>query len=687
MLMATLLCADPPTLLPQPQTLDSCKSLSSLKQLHAQILKSPNPSDPSLFARLVSSYGRLGDLNAAAMVFEQSPQDPDAFLFNSLIQSHVSNSSFLRPLEVYAQMLSCGAVPNKYTFPHLFKACAASSQASCGSQLHAQVIKLGFWGNQFVGAALADMYMKNGEVGEARKVFDGMVDRDVVAWNTMLTGYSQNGRPEEALEVYDRMRQVGVAVDYVAVASVLAACSQLRQINLGSWLHSWVLKTGFAADVVVATALVDMYANCGELRLAKQVFKEMSSKDLIAWNCLICWCAETGLTVDAFELFVEMQRCGLKPNGSSLAGVLPAVAQFGSLKLGKSCHGFIVRNVLDADEFVMTALMDVYAKSGDLSVARKLFDTMSTRSVVSWSAMISGYGAHGCGAEAVSLFDKMLAHKIQPNYITYIGVLSACVHAGYVEKGRLYFQQMVRDHRINARLQHYTCMVDLLGRAGLLDEAMDLIKEMPFEASPDIWGALLGACRIHGNVELAKYAADRLFELNPSDPGFYVLLSNIYAAADMWSEVRRVRGVMRDLGLRKPAGWSSIEIGSYVHSFISGDKSHSDSDEIYKKLDELTGTTKRAGYVPKTEVVLHDVEDDVKESVLSSHSEKLAMSYGLLRLTPCVPIRIMKNLRTCEDCHAFAKFVSKVTCREIILRDAVRFHHIKDGVCTCSDYW
>uniref|UniRef100_A0A1D1Z605 Pentatricopeptide repeat-containing protein At2g01510, mitochondrial n=2 Tax=Anthurium amnicola TaxID=1678845 RepID=A0A1D1Z605_9ARAE len=382
-----------------------------------------------------------------------------------------------------------------------------------------------------------------------------------------------------------------------------------------------------------------------------------------------------------------MQEGRLKPNGSSLAGILPAVAQFGSLQVGKSCHGFIIRNGLDKDEFVMTALMDMYAKSGDLSVARKLFDTMPSRSVVSWSAMIAGYGTHGCAVESLSLFDRMLAHSIQPNYITYIGVLSACVHAGYVDKGRLYFQQMVKDHGISPRLQHYTCMVDLLGRAGLLEEAMDLIREMPAKPSPDVWGALLGACRIHGNVILGKYAADKLFELNPLDPGFYVLLSNMYAAAHMWSEVRRVRALMRDLGLRKPAGWSSIEIGSKVHSFISGDKSHSDSDEIYKRLDELTKKLKKLGYLPKTEVVLHDVEDGVKESVLSSHSEKLAMAYGLLRLTPGAPIRIMKNLRTCEDCHAFAKFVSKVSCREIVLRDAVRFHHIKHGVCTCSDYW
>lgn len=448
------------------------------------------------------------------------------------------------------------------------------------------------------------------------------------------------------------------------------------------------MKSGFVADVVVGTALVDMYASCGELPAAKQIFGEMHHKDLVAWNCLINWWAEKGPPLEAFQLFVEMQRSRrLKPNGSSLAGLLPAVARCGSLQLGKSCHGFMLRRNLDSDEFVVTALMDAYAKSGDLAVARKLFDGMSNRNVISWSAMIAGYGAHGRLGEALSLFDEMLRSGIQPNHITYIGVLSACVHGGFVEEGRRYFLQMVEDHGITPSLQHYTCMVDLLGRAGLFEEAMELIRGMPSEPPPEIWGALMGACRIHGNVKLGKHAAEKLFELKPADPGFYVLLSNIYAAAHMWSEVRRVRGLMRKLGLRKPVGWSSVEIGCRVHSFVSGDKSHPDSDEVYERLAELIYKAKAIGYALRKEVVLHDVEDDVKESVLSSHSEKLAMAYGWSRLMSGKPIRIMKNLRTCEDCHSFAKFVSRVTRREIILRDAVRFHHIKDGTCSCSDFW
>lgn len=458
-------------------------------------------------------------------------------------------------------------------------------------------------------------------------------------------------------------------------------------VRTGMWLHSYALKSGFSSDVVVATSLLDMYANSGEFCFAYQLFQEMITKDLIAWNCLISCCAQNGLVEDAFKLFIKMQHTGLKPNGSSLAGILPAVARVGALHLGRSCHGFIIRNALELDEFVMTALMDVYAKSGDLVVARRLFNCIRNRSVVAWSSMIMGYGSHGYVAEALTLFEEMEANNIKPNYITYIGVLSACAHAGLVNEGRGYFRRMVDCHCIIPRAQHYTCMVDLFARAGLFDEAMELINSMPVEPSPGIWGALLGGCRIHGHVELGRHAADRLFELNSSDPGFYVLLSNIYAAAEMWSEVRNVRRLMRERGLRKPAGWSSVEIGNRAHCFISGDKTHADSDEIYKKLEEVMEEIRLVGYVPETKVVLHDVEDDVKECVLKSHSEKLAIAYGLLRTSKGMPIRIMKSLRTCKDCHTAAKFISRITCREIVLRDAVRFHHIKDGICTCQDYW
>lgn len=670
-----------------PRNLDSCNSLFSLKQFHAQHLKLPNSPNLNLTTKLVVSYAKFGDLDSAHVAFDHHLQDQDPFLFNSLIQAHIFNSLYQRSLRIYVQMLKKSISPNQFTFPLLFKACSSSFALSLGIQLHTHSIKFGFHLNPFVAVGLMDMYMKNGKTEIARLVFDTMSVRDVVTWNALLTGYSQNGMPEEALNLFHRMQKEGVSIGFVAIASVISACSQLRFLHLGTSVHSWVLKSGFGADVIVATALLDMYASSGDLGCANKLFEEMTAKDLIAWNCLISCFAQNGLIKHAFEFFIEMQHAALKPNGSSLAGILPAVARSGALHLGKSCHCFIIRNSLESDEFVVTALMDAYAKCGDLVVARQLFNALPDRSIVAWSSMIMGYGSHGYGAEALTLFEDMQANDIKPNYITYIGILSACAHAGLVKEGQEYFQRMVDHHGIIPRVQHYTCMVDLFARAGLFNEAMDLINAMPMEPLPGTWGALLGGCRIHGHVELGRYAADRLFELNSTDPGFFVLLSNIYAASGMWSDVRKVRGLMRERGLRKPAGWSSIEISNKVHFFISGDMTHAESDEIYRKLGEVMEEIRLAGYAPVTHAVLHDVEDDVKESVLMHHSEKLAIAYGLLRTSTRKPIRIMKSLRTCEDCHLAAKFISKTTCREIVLRDSVRFHHIRDGICTCQDYW
>ncbi|ONK55587.1 uncharacterized protein A4U43_UnF1210 [Asparagus officinalis] len=614
-----LLCFSSDSLrLLDPNSLNSCKSLSSLKQTHAVLLKSPEPKP--LIPNLIAAYGRFGDLGSAISAFGHYPDDPNAFLFNSLIQSHNLNSLFLTSIHLYIKMLGSNIQPNQYTFPLLFKACSLSSELSGGAQIHGQVVKLGYVRNPFVAVAVMDMYMKSGQSFDAEKVFDGMGEKDGVAWNAMVTGLVQSGRAEEALEVFERMRREGVGVGCVAVASVVAACSQLRVLHQGKWIHAFVVRSGFSADTVISTALLDMYANCGDLGLANQIFGEMHTKDLIAWNCLVSCYAQYGSVENAFKLFIDMQNSKLKPNGSSLSGILPAVARFGSLHHTKSCHCFILRNGLESDEFVITALMDTYAKSGDLSTAHNLFDGMPKKSVVAWSAIISGYGTHGCCNEALSLFDKMLETNIKPNHVTYVGLLSACVHSGFVDKGREYFKRMIYEHGITPQAQHFTCMVDLLSRAGLFDEAMDLINVMPIEPPAEIWGALLGGCKIHQNVEL-------------------------------------------------------------------GDTSHPNSCEIYHKIEELLDDIGKLGYVPQIKAVLQNVEEDMKENALKGHSEKLAMAYGLLRTKPGMPIRIMKNLRSCEDCHAFMKYVSKITLREIVVRDTVRFHHIKDGTCRCGDYW
>ncbi|CAA6669176.1 unnamed protein product [Spirodela intermedia] len=593
---------------------------------------------------LLDMYAKWGRPREAASVFH-AMECRNVVSWNAMIANLAQNKCELEAIALVREMQMKSESPNSVTLTNVLPACARMAASKPGKEIHGRSIRAGLCSDIFISNALIDMYAKSGCLGFARTLFE-ISERDEVSYNALIVGYSRSLHCLEALDLFVEMGLVGLNYDAISLMGALSACGNLPTVKRGKEIHGFAVRRHLHCHLFVANSLLDLYTKRGHLDAARRVFDRIEDKD--------------------------MQRSRrLKPNGSSLAGLLPAIARCGSLQLGKSCHGFMLRRNFGSDEFVVTALMDVYAKSGDLVVARKLFDGICSRNVISWSAMIAGCGAHGRVEEALSLFDEMLRRGIRPNHITYIGVLSACVHGGFHHPS----------------LQHYTCMVDLLGRAGLFEEARELIRGMPAEPPPEIWGALMGACRIHGNVKLGKYAAEKLFELKPADPGFYVLLSNIYAAAHMWSEVRRVRGLMRELGLRKPVGWSSVEIGCRIHSFLSGDKSHPDSDEVYERLGELISKAKETGYVPRKEVVLHDVEDDVKESVLSSHSEKLAMAYGWSRLMSGKPIRIMKNLRTCEDCHSFAKFVSTVTHREIILRDAVRFHHIKDGICTCSDYW
>jgi len=281
----------------------------------------------------------------------------------------------------------------------------------------------------------------------------------------------------------------------------------------------------------------------------------------------------------------------------------------------------------------------------------------------------------------------MQSADMSPDEITFVGVLSACSHSGLVDEGWRCFNSMSHDYGLKPEMEHYACMIDLLGRSGHLYEAERFIENMPYKPNTTMWGALLSACRLHGNMDLAKTAAEELFKLEPQNTANYVLLSNIYAACGRWGDVEKVRTLMRDRGIQKHPGCSWIEVKNQVHAFLVDDKSHPQAEKIYALLDSLTSQIKEAGYVPNTNLVLHDVEEEQKENFLSYHSEKLALAFGLISTSPSIPIRIIKNLRVCGDCHTAIKLISMIVQREIILRDANRFHHFKDGLCTCGDYW
>eukprot|EP01018_Ginkgo_biloba_P034186 Gb_33064 [translate_table: standard] len=666
--------------------LQACTNIKSLKQVHAQIFITGLHQNVFLGTKLVSIYAEGTNMDDARLVFDKMHKR-DVILWNAMIKGYATNGRCEESLELYYRMQRTGIQPNNFTFPFVLKACATLLALEEGKEIYDHAVRTGFESNVTVANSLVSMYAKCGCIQTARQVFDKMLVRNVSSWNAMISGYAKNGHVNEALALFHEMQLESVKPNRVSIVSILPACADVAARQQGKCIHDYIIRSGFEMDVVLGTALIDMYAKCESLETARQLFDNMSKRDVVSWSAMITGYAQTGHANEALTLFYQMQLEQVTPDLITLASVLTACAQLAALQQGKGIHGYVVRSAVKADVFVGTALIDMYAKCGTVDIARNVFDKMSKRNVVSWSAMIAGYGMHGRGKDALRLFSEMLQTGVKPDHITFVSVLSACSHAGLVDKGWQYFDCMVRDYCITPKVEHYACMVDLLGRAGRLEEAQDLIMKMPLKPSVGVWGSLLGACRIHCNIELGEQVAQHLFDLDPKNTGRYVLLSNIYAAAGRWDDVEKVRTMIKDRGLKKTPGCSSIEVNNKVHVFVVGDKSHPQSEKIYAMLETLAGQMEKAGYVPDTNFVLHDVEDEVKEHMLSSHSEKLAIAFGLINTSPGTPIRITKNLRVCGDCHSATKYISKIVMREIIVRDANRFHHFKNGFCSCGDYW
>ncbi|KAJ7942987.1 Pentatricopeptide repeat-containing protein [Quillaja saponaria] len=450
-----------------------------------------------------------------------------------------------------------------------------------------------------------------------------------------------------------------------------------------------VVKYGLEFIAMIRTELMIMYVKFGEPGLADFLFKTMVERDLVAWNALIASCVQNGHANKALALVREMDVARTKPDAVTVVSALSACGQLGSSEIGEELYCIARKEGIDCNIIVENARLDMQVKCGNVDMAIKLFEEMPQRNLISWSTMIVGYAINGESEKALSLFDKMQNEGLHPNYITFLGVLSACSHAGLVREGWRYFNRMnnLDNKNMKPRKEHYACMVDLLGRSGHLQEAYNFIKSMPIEPDSGVWGALLGACAIHQDVELGQHVADILFELAPDIASYHVLMSNMYASAGRWDFVKKVRWRMRKKGVRKLAAYSSVELNGNIHVFYGGDRLHPQTQFIYKKLDDLFKEMKSLGYIPKTNSVYHDVESEEKEATLSTHSEKIAIAFSLINVQPELPIRVMKNLRICDDCHTFSKHVSIISKREIVMRDKIRFHHFKNGVCSCKDYW
>lgn len=702
--------------------IDQCSETKQLKLIHARMLRTGLFLDSFSAGRLIAAaaLSSFSSLDYAQKVFDQIPS-PNLYTWNTLIRAYAASFNASPGLLLFLRMLhESPHFPDKFTFPFLIKAASELEEFFTGKAFHGMAIKVSLGSDVFILNSLIHFYARCGELGLAYRVFENIPRRDVVSWNSIITAFAQGGSPDGALELFRRMEMRNVKPNDITMVGVMSACAKKSDLEFGMWVHSYIERNKVRENLTLRNAMLDMYTKCGSVESARKLFDEMPDKDVVswttmlvgyakigeydaaraiftampnqdiaAWNALISAYDQCGKPKEALKLFHELQLSKTaKPDEVTLVSTLSACAQLGAMDLGGWIHVYIKKQGIKLNCHLTTSLIDMYCKCGDLQKALVVFHLAERKDVFVWSAMIAGFAMHGRGEDAIDLFSKMQVANVKPNAVTFTNLLCACSHAGLVEEGRNFFNLMEMVYGILPGVKHYACMVDILGRAGLLEEAMEVIEKMPMTPDASVWGALLGSCTIHGNVELAEHACSHLLELEPRNHGAHVLLSNIYAKSGKWDGVSGLRKLMRDVGLKKEPGCSSIEVDGIVHEFLVGDNSHPSSKKIYVKLDEIAARLETIGYVPNKSHMLQLVEeDDVREQALFLHSEKLAIAFGLISTGQCQPIRIVKNLRVCGDCHAVAKLVSKLYDREILLRDRYRFHHFRDGHCSCMDYW
>ncbi|XP_037462430.1 pentatricopeptide repeat-containing protein At5g44230-like [Triticum dicoccoides] len=630
-----LSAALPLPLLPPPSlaslllaAVDSSPSLRHLRSLHGLLVRLPLPAHslPYLLSRLLRRFAALPPPHAPlpyALSVFSAHAPPDPFLAAALLRFALLTQPPLIPFRLFSRLLRIPRDGLPF-LPFAFSPLAKSAAAARS--------------------------LPAVQAAHAASILLGGFDKHRFVENSLIGAYVTCGDIGAARKVFDEM----------------------------------VVK-----DVISWTSIVVAYSKSGDMGSAEEMFAQCPVKDMVAWTAMLTGYAQNSMPAKALEVFDRMATIGMGIDEVSLTGAISACAQLGAVRRAAWVQEIAERNGFGQNVVVGSGLVDMHAKCGLIDEARSVFDGMQEKNVYTYSSMIVGLASHGRAKEAIALFKDMVRRAdVVPNHVTFIGLLTACSHAGMVRDGRFYFAQMKDKYGILPSADHYTCMVDLLGRAGLVDEALDLVRSMTVEPHGGVWGALLGACRIHGNTDVAKVAAEHLFKLEPEGIGNYVLLSNTLASAGKWDEVSKVRKLMRSRGLKKDPAVSSFEgRDGLVHQFFAGDNSHPRTNEIKKALLELAAKLKHAGYVPILTSIVYDVSDGEKERLLMGHSEKLALSFGLLTLGSRCTIRIVKNLRICEDCHLFMQLASRVEQAEIIVRDNMRFHHFKDGECSCGGFW
>ncbi|KAL0431625.1 UNVERIFIED_CONTAM: putative pentatricopeptide repeat-containing protein [Sesamum radiatum] len=594
-LFSRLFSSEKPDLYTVPVVLKACAGLRALdsgKIIHGFVKKSHQIGrDLFVGSALVEVYSKCGKMDDALCVFEEYSA-PDTVLWTTMITGYDQNGEPIQALDVFAQMaMTKGVVLDPITLVSVVSACAQMFNLRAGRSVHGYMIRVGFDRGLSLLNALLNLYGKTGAMTAAAKLFKKMEEKDVISWGSMVSCYAHHGGAREALDLFDEMISRGIEPNIVILISALQACEASHDLEMGRRIHKLAERKALDLDLLVSTALIDMYMNCYSPDEAIEVFEKITEKDAVCFSALLHGCVQNGRTSKSIGIFCDMLANDLQPDAFDVVKILTACSELGVLQQTSCIHGVVTKVGLGNNSFIGASLIESYAKCGSLDGSIAVFRCISDRDVVIWSSMFAAYGFHGKGQEALELFKQMINHSdVRPNDVSFLSILSACSHSGLVKEGIQIFNLMVKDYQLPPNSKHYALVVDLLGRMGELDKALEFTTQLQEPVEANIWGALLGACRIYQNMEIAEIAAKKLLELDPFHAGHYILLSNIYAVDENWVNVAGVRELVKAKQLKKATGQSVIETRDEAHTFIANDRSHQDSKQIHELLMMLEGT-------------------------------------------------------------------------------------------------
>ncbi|XP_038885496.1 putative pentatricopeptide repeat-containing protein At5g52630 [Benincasa hispida] len=666
--------------------------------IHGHVVKTGTHEDLFVMTFLVNVYAKCGVMEIARKVFDNLPRR-NVIAWTTLVTGYVQNSQPLVAFQVFIEMLEAGAYPTNYTLGIVLNACCSLHSIEFGKQVHAYIIKYHIDFDTSIGNSLSNFYSKSGSLEFAIRAFKKIKKKNVISWTSVVSSCCDNGQAARSLSFFFEMLSDDVEPNEYTLTSVLSACCVMLTLGLGAQIHSLSIKLGYGSSIPIKNSVMYLYLKCGWLIEAQKLFESMETLNLITWNAMIAGHAKmmdlaaddlaahkSGFT--ALTMFQKLYRSGMKPDLFTFSSVLSVCSNLVALEQGEQIHAQIIKSGVLADVVVGTALVSMYNKCGSTDRASKAFLEMPSRTLISWTSMITGFARHSLSQQALQLFEDMRLAGIRPNQVTFVGVLSACSHAGLVDEALYYFEVMQKQYNIKPVMDHFACLIDMYLRLGRVEEAFDVVKKMNFEPNEIIWSMLIAGCRSHGNSELGFYAAEQLLKLKPKDTKTYVSLLNMYLSAGRWKDVSKVRKLMKEEKVGKLKDWSWISIKEKVYSFKPNDKSHCQSAEMYNLLETILNEVKTLGYEPVEHMEVIEEEED-EEKVFSStihHSEKLAVTFGLLNLPTATTIRVVKSITMCRDCHNFIRFISLLKGREIIIRDSKQLHKFLNGYCSCGGF-